>query len=157
MKTGVSVLDAMTRNPVTVSEETTLDKCAKIMKQNHVGALLIKEGIKVVGIISEQDIVRKAVIKDLLPSKIKVGEIMERKLITIAPNEDVFEAISLMRDYNIRHLPIVENNQFVGLVTIKDILKIEPDLFELLVEKIELREEERKLGREKEDESEVKF
>ena len=49
-----------------------------------------------------------------------------------------------MRNNNIRHLPVVENNEMVGLLTIKDVLKIEPDLFELIVEKFELREESRK-------------
>ena len=49
-----------------------------------------------------------------------------------------------MRDNNIRHLPVVENNEMVGLLTIKDILKIEPDLFDLIVEKFELKEENRK-------------
>ena len=49
-----------------------------------------------------------------------------------------------MRDNNIRHLPVVENNEMVGLLTIKDILKIEPQLFDLIVEKFELREESRK-------------
>ncbi len=144
MKIGVSVLDAMTRNPVVVSPEITLDKCAKLMKQKHVGALLIKEGDNVVGIATEQDIVRKAVLKDWKPSKVKIKDVMERKLLTISSSEDVFEAISMMRDYNVRHLPIIENGKFIGLVTAKDILKIEPDLFELLVEKIELRKEQTK-------------
>lgn len=144
MKIGVTVMDAMTRNPVHVSQDTTLDNCAKIMKQKHVGSLLITENEKVIGIVTEQDIVRKAVIKNLKPSKVKVKEIMEKKLVTITPEEDIFEAISVMRDYNIRHLPIVNEGKFVGLITTKDILKIEPDLFELLVEKIELREKETK-------------
>lgn len=155
MKIGVTVMDAMTRNPVHVSQDTTLDNCAKIMKQKHVGSLLITENEKVIGIVTEQDIVRKAVIKNLKPSKVKVKEIMEKKLVTITPEEDIFEAISVMRDYNIRHLPIVNEGKFVGLITTKDILKIEPDLFELLVEKIELREKETKPSHATHQESEI--
>ena len=57
---------------------------------------------------------------------------------------DIYDALVKMRDNNIRHLPVVENNEMVWLLTIKDILKIEPQLFELIVEKFELREESRK-------------
>jgi len=69
---------------------------------------------------------------------------METNLTTTTPDEDIFEALRIMRDYNIRHLPVMHQGKFVGLVTLKDILKIEPDLYEIMVEKIELREAERK-------------
>ena len=69
---------------------------------------------------------------------------MATDIITTTPEEDIFEALRIMRDYNIRHLPVLHQGKFVGLVTMKDILKIEPDLYEILVEKIELREAERK-------------
>jgi signal-transduction protein with cAMP-binding, CBS, and nucleotidyltransferase domain len=69
---------------------------------------------------------------------------MEEKLITISPEKDIFEAITVMRDNNIRHLPVMQDGKFYGLVTTKDILKIEPDLFELMVDRIELKEEKRK-------------
>ncbi|MBW2970751.1 CBS domain-containing protein [Candidatus Woesearchaeota archaeon] len=56
----------------------------------------------------------------------------------------MYDSLVLMRDYNIRHLPVVHKKELVGYLTIKDILKIEPQLFELIVEKFELREEHRK-------------
>ncbi|MBI2559074.1 CBS domain-containing protein [Candidatus Woesearchaeota archaeon] len=62
----------------------------------------------------------------------------------MSPNDDIYDALIKMRDSNIRHLPVVENGKMVGLLTLKDVLKIEPSLFELLVEKFELREETRK-------------
>jgi len=144
METGFKVGEAMTEKPIAIGIDTTLNKCAETMKKNHVGALLVKDQEKLVGIITEQDIVRKAVAKDVLPSKIKVSEVMEKKLITTSPDEDIFEALKLMRDYNIRHLPVIHQGGLVGLVTLKDILKIEPDLFDLLIEKFELKEEEKK-------------
>lgn len=144
VKTGYIVADAMTREPVTISANKTLRDAAKLMAKEHVGALLIKEEDKILGIISEQDIVRKAVAALGNPSKRKIKEIMAGNLITTTPDEDIFEALRIMRDYNIRHLPVMSQGKFVGLVTMKDILKIEPDLYEILVEKIELREAERK-------------
>ena len=143
MKTGIKVIDAMTEHPVTISSNATLKQAAALMAERHVGSLLVEEDKKVVGILSEQDIVRKAVAKGNI-GLFKVKNIMEEHLITISPDKDIFEAIITMRDHNIRHLPVMDKGKFYGLVTTKDILKIEPDLFDLLVEKIELREAERK-------------
>lgn len=71
---------------------------------------------------------------------------MEKGIVSVSPGEDVFEALRIVRDENFRHLPVMHNDKCVGLVTSKDILRIEPDLFEILVESIELKEAERKLG-----------
>lgn len=144
MKTGIKVSDAMTQHPVTVLVDSNLEECAKMMSDKHVGALLIKECDNIVGIITEQDIVRKAVIKNMKPSETKASDIMETNLAKINPNEDVRKALKLMNSMNIRHLPVFDNEEFVGLLTTKDILKIEPQLFELLAAKIELKEQERK-------------
>lgn len=143
MKTGYKVIEAMTQSPVTVGANATLKRAAALMAEMHVGSLLVEENKQIVGIISEQDIVRKAVIKGNI-EKVLVKNIMESELITISPEKDIFEAITVMRDNNIRHLPVMQNGKFHGLVTTKDILKIEPDLFELMVEKIELKEAKRK-------------
>lgn len=144
MKTGIKVSDAMTYVPIYVSSKATLIECAKIMDSNHVGSLLIKEKDTLKGVITEQDIVRKAVSRGMDAKKTFVSDIMETKLLTIDPKQDIFDALILMRDYNIRHLPVMEGKKFVGLLTIKDVLKIQPQLFELVVDKFELREEKRK-------------
>lgn len=140
MKTGIKVSEAMTQHPITVPPGTNLKTCAQVMLDHHVGSLLIKDGPGVVGILTEQDIVRKAVIKDLVASKTDVDDIMAMDLHVVSPDNDIGEAIKQMRDNNIRHLPVVDKKgQFVGLITAKDILRIQPDLFKLLAEKIEKR------------------
>jgi len=144
LETGYKVCDAMTESPITISANKTLRDAAKLMAKEHVGALLVKEDGNLIGVFTEQDIVRKAVALPGNPSTRKVKEIMEKTVTTIAPEADIFDAIRVMRDYNIRHLPVVSDSKLIGLVTLKDILKIEPDLFDLLVEKFELREESRK-------------
>ena len=145
--TGFKVADAMTHSPVVIDPRSSLRDAAKLMAKEHVGALLVKDGQEVIGILTEQDMVRKGIAKEGNPAARKVREIMAQSLYTISHEEDIFEALRVMRDYNIRHLPVLHNNKFVGLVTLKDILKLEPDLYEILVEKIELREQERKLIR----------
>jgi len=144
MKTGYKVGDAMTIHPVTVNEDTTLKECAEIMAEKHVGSLLIEEKGRVVGIVTEQDLVRKAIANLLDPASTPVKKIMEKELLTISPDKDIYDALKIMRDYNIRHLPVIDKGRFVGFLTIKDILKIQPQLFDLIVEKFELREEARK-------------
>lgn len=144
MKTGYKVYDCMTTKPISVSSGTNLLECAKIMAKNHVGALVIKDSHKSRGVITEQDIVRKAVAKGINPLTKKVKDFMATKLKTISSNSDIYDALIIMRDSNIRHLPVVDKGKMVGLLTLKDILKIEPSLFELLVEKFEIREEKRK-------------
>ena len=144
MKSGIQVADAMTINPVSISPDITLVECAKIMSDKHVGAVVVKDNALSIGILTEQDIVRKALANGVDANNEKVREFMETKLITINPDADIYDALIKMRDNNIRHLPVVENNEMVGLLTIKDILKIEPQLFDLIVEKFELREENRK-------------
>jgi signal-transduction protein with cAMP-binding, CBS, and nucleotidyltransferase domain len=114
------------------------------MSENHVGAVVVKDNGNSLGILTEQDIVRKAVATGVNTNEQKVKDFMETKLITVNPSADIYEALIKMRDNNIRHLPVVDDNDMVGLLTIKDILKIEPQLFDLIVEKFELREESRK-------------
>src|SRR3989338_10637865 len=143
MKSGYKVADAMTISPISVCASTTLLECAKIMSEKHVGAVVVKDNSHSIGILTEQDIVRKAVAKSASTNE-SVKTFMETKLITITPDADIYDALIKMRDNNIRHLPVVEDNKMVGLLTIKDILKIEPDLFDIIVEKFELREESRK-------------
>lgn len=142
MKTGYKVADAMTINPISISADISLLECAKIMSEKHVGTVVVKEWNSL-GILTEQDIVRKAVAHGIDINE-KVKRFMETKLITIPPDMDVYDALIKMRDNNIRHLPVIKNHEMVGLLTIKDILKIEPELFDLIVEKFELREESRK-------------
>ena len=144
MKTGYKVYDCMTTKPISVSPDASLEQCAKVMAKNHVGALVIKDDHKSIGLITEQDIVRKVVAKGINPLTKKVKDFMEKKVKTISPNADIYDALIIMRDSNIRHLPVVDNGKMVGLLTLKDVLKIEPQLFELLVEKFELKEETRK-------------
>jgi CBS domain-containing protein len=144
MKTGYKVGDCMTIHPVTVKKESTLKECADLMRDKHVGSLLVEDKGKVVGIVTEQDMVRKGIAALLDPSKTPITKIMETELTTISPDKDIYEAMTVMRDYNIRHLPVIDKGKFVGFLTIKDVLKIQPQLFDLIVEKFELREETRK-------------
>lgn len=144
MKTGYKVSDVMTHVPVVVSSSSTLKECAEKMEKKSVGTIIVEDDGKLQGIISERDIVRKVLAKGENPLDKKVNDIMAKDLITIEPSEDIFDALNRMKSFDIRHLPVLHEGKLVGLLTMKDVLKIEPQLFEILVEKIKLREEARK-------------
>lgn len=146
-RTGYRVCDAMTRKPIAVSPETSIKDAATLMKEKEVGSLVVKEGDSLRGYITEQEIIHKIVASALDPKTLKVSDVMNTRVATIEPSRDIFDALVKMRDTDVRQLPVIDkenNNKLVGLLTLKDVLKIQPQLFELLVEKISLREEEHK-------------
>ena len=144
METGVSVGDAMTHEPIMVEKTDSLKKCAAKMEDHHVGAMIINDS-GTFFIVTEQDIVRRAVAHGLNGDN-PVFDIMTEMTYTIGPHQDIFDALMLMREKNIRHLPVIDDTgAMAGLLTAKDILKIQPHLFEIMAEKIELKEEERKI------------
>lgn len=135
----------MTSKPIVVAQTLSLEACAQMMAKHHVSTLVVKDSHKALGIITEQDVVRKVVAKKISPKE-AVKKFMETKLITITPEQDIYEALLLMKDHNIRHLPVMDGKKMIGLLTLKDVLRIQPQLFDLLVEKFELREADTKLS-----------
>jgi len=144
MKTGYKVIDAMTRKPISVGPEKNLQECSQLMAKHDIGSLLVIEKAALLGIISEQDLVRKVISKGANPLTTKVADIMEKSVITITPEKDIEEAIVTMKNRNVRHLPVIDDGKLIGLITLKDVLKIQPTLFDVIVEKMHVREEIRK-------------
>ena len=145
---NILVADVMTREPVTVKPDEDLLKCAKKMVKKKVGSLLLVDKKKLIGFIGERDIlwalVKKSK-KDL--SNIKARDISPKKIITIRPSATVNEAISKMKKLKFERLPVINNNQLVGILTAKDILNFHPELYPELEEFAKVREETRKLKR----------
>lgn len=145
-KTGVSVGDLMTRNFIYVAPETNLKKCAKRMIKKRVGSLIIKDDKKLRGILTEKDIVWAVVKKSKKDLKnILAKDLMKRKVHTIKPSADIAEALKKFKKKKIRRLPVVENKKVIGMLTIKDILKVDPGLYELISENMKIKEETEKL------------
>ncbi len=155
MQTGYKVIDVMTNKPVVAEKGISLKDAANTMVNSNVNSLLIVESEKAIGIITDEDLVRKVIAKGLDPKKTKIKDVMETDLITIAPGKDIYEAMQVMRNHNIRQLPVLEKGKLVGFLTAKDILKIQPELFDLFIEKYELREEQRKLSEHHEDDEDI--
>ncbi|HLD02087.1 MAG TPA: CBS domain-containing protein [Candidatus Nanoarchaeia archaeon] len=135
MKTGITVGDAMSHNPVIISSSKSVKDCAALMVKKEVGSVLVKDGDRLLGIVTEKDIVHKVVAMKLKPEKTSVSDIMTTKVVTIKPDQDLYEVMVEMAERKIRRLPVLHNGKIIGMLTVRDILKIEPELFDLLVER----------------------
>lgn len=144
MQIGIKVGDVMTRTFVSVLPNISVSKCSKEMLSKKVGSLIVKEGQKLLGILTEGDVIRAiAKRKDL--SKIKAKEIMTKKLVTASPGEDLLTALKQMKSKKVRWLPVTVKNRIIGLITVKDIIVMEPKLFEMVAEFTPIREEAKKI------------
>jgi len=123
--------DIMTRNFAFVKPETSIIKCAEKIIKNRVGSLLLVENQKLKGIITEKDIVwALAKKRGIGLDKIPAIDITPKKLETIKPSATIEQALKRMKKLKFRRLPVTVNKSVIGILTLKDILKIEPGFFE---------------------------
>jgi len=145
---NILIADIMTRIPITVTPSTNLLECAKKMVRKRVGSLLIVDKTKLVGFISQKDILWALIKKsksDL--STIKAIDISPKKIATLTPNMTIKDAIQKMKKSKFERLPVVYEKELVGMVTVKDILNFNPELYPELEELAKIREETNKLKR----------
>ena len=146
MKTGIQVADAMTREPVCIGPNESLYEAVKLMKASKVNSLVVRDSNRLLGIVTDGDFVRHIILSKLDPEKVPVKQIMSTNLVTIEPEDDITDAMQLLAEENLRHLPVVKDGKLKGLLTVKDALKLNPSLLELFIENVKIRESERKLG-----------
>lgn len=152
----VAVGDVMTRNFVSVSPEMNLLNCAREMVKRRVDSLLIARGKKLVGIITSRDILWAITKKPGLNLKdMKVVDIATKKVAVIKPSSDISQALHKMKKYGFRRLPVLTKGDLVGLLTLKDILRIDPTLYNQLGELASIKEETQKLNKLRTDEIET--
>lgn len=137
-KTGIVVADAMSIHPVVIIANKTILECTKIMMKKRVGSVLITKDAKVEGILTEKDLVH-FIARGLNPREVKVREVMTKKVQTIEPSEDLYNALLRMKKEKVRRLPVLQNKKLVGMLTLNDILKLQPALFDVMVEKSNIR------------------
>jgi CBS domain-containing protein len=103
-----------------VSPDATVLEAIRMMADKGAGALVVLDDERIVGILSERDYARKVILQGKSSKETLVSEIMTSKVFTIHPDQTVEEAMDLMVKHHIRHLPVVENNQVVGVISIMD-------------------------------------
>ncbi|KHG66382.1 histidine kinase [Thermus sp. 2.9] len=106
-----------------IHPEATVLEALRKLAEHDIGALLVMEGERLLGIFSERDYARKLVLLGRFSKDTRVGEVMTQDPITIPPEADLSQAMRLMTEHRVRHLPVVEAGKVVGVVSIGDVVK----------------------------------
>ena len=119
---GKSVRDAMTSNPCTIDGERPVAYAAKMMKDENVGIAPVVEGDRLVGTLTDRDIVVRVVAEGREPQTVNVREVMSIAPVTVEPEQDLDEALRLMASHQVRRLPVVEDgDRVVGVLAQADV------------------------------------
>lgn len=123
MITVAHILKDKPQTTYTISPEATVLEAISLMADKGIGALIVTQEGKVVGIISERDYARKIALMERSSYDTLVTDIMTHKVLTVERRNTVEECLNLMTDRHLRHLPVVENDVLIGLVSIGDLVK----------------------------------
>lgn len=115
--------DKSSQEIYTIHPEATVLEAISIMADKDIGVLVVTHEDKVVGILSERDYTRKIVLMERTSFDTTVNQIMTAKVLTVTPSTPIEDGLKMMTDKHLRHLPVLEDNKLVGLVSIGDLVK----------------------------------
>jgi CBS domain-containing protein len=121
-----TVREVMTEKPLALQRGTTLSEAARAMRDHDVGDVVLLEDDQVTGIVTDRDMIVRAVAEGLQPDETVLAQIASTELVTISPETPVEEAVRLMREKAVRRLPVVEEGRPIGIVSLGD-LAVERD------------------------------
>ncbi|MGH8664272.1 MAG: CBS domain-containing protein [Burkholderiales bacterium] len=123
MKTVRQLLDTKGAEVISVAPDSNVLDALKLMAQREIGAVLVVQGARLVGIMSERDYARKVILKGKSSQDTKVREIMTERVMYARPEQTVPELMALMTNKRVRHLPVLEGDRLVGVLSIGDLVK----------------------------------
>ena len=123
MTTIAQLLNAKGDQIWSVEPKATIFEALEIMSEKEIGALLVMEDGKLTGIFSERDYARKVILKDKSSKETPVGELMTKKVFYIDSQKTINDCMAMMTAKRIRHVPVIDDNQVMGIVTIGDVVK----------------------------------
>jgi CBS domain-containing protein len=128
----LKVRDVMVREVITVDENSSVKEAVDIMNEFQIGSLIVLEKGKAKGIVTERDFLRRVIAeaRDVVNTKVK--EIMTTPLVVVEPSTDLEEAVKLMFQSKIKKLAVVDANKLVGIVTLTDIARFQPQMIKML-------------------------
>jgi CBS domain-containing protein len=129
---SLRVEDVMVKEVITVDEELTVKEAAEIMNRFEIGCLIgVRKG-KAIGILTERDVLKRVVAQGRDASKTRVKDAMTSPLVIAEPRMDLAEAVKLMFQMKIKKLPVVDGKRLVGLVSLTDIARFQPQMITVL-------------------------
>lgn len=129
---SLKVEDVMVKEVITLDENSTVKEAADIMNKFEIGCLIAVRKGKAIGIITERDLLKRVVAEAKDATKTKVKKIMSSPLVVVEPNTDLEEAVKLMFQMKIKKLPVVDGKRLVGLITLTDIARFQPQMIKIL-------------------------
>ena len=123
MKLVKHLLDTKGRHVISVTSDTSVLDAIKIMAEKAIGSLVVMDDDELCGILSERDYARKVIIKGRSSESTRVAEIMTVDVVTTSSAQTVNDCMGLMTDKRIRHLPVVEDNRVIGMISIGDLVQ----------------------------------
>ena len=129
--------DKIEQTTFTISPEATVLEAISLMANKGIGAVVVTDQDKVVGILSERDYTRKVMLMERTSKETAVQEIMTAKVLTVTKSTSVETCLDLMTDHHLRHLPVVENDRLIGLISIGDLVKAVMDDQRKLIDQLQ--------------------
>jgi CBS domain-containing protein len=123
MKTLKQLLEAKGGNVYSITPDARVFDALRLMADKSIGALIVMEGGRIAGIISERDYARKVILHGKSSHDLEVRDIMTSKVISVHPGQTVGECMALMTEKRVRHLPVTEGERLIGVLSIGDLVK----------------------------------
>lgn len=132
IKLSLKVEDVMIKDVITVDASLTVKEAAQIMNKFEIGCLLALKDGKAIGILTERDLLKRVVAESRDAKKTKVTDVMSAPLIVVEPDMELEDAAKLMFEMKIKKLPVVDGKRLVGLITLTDIARFQPQIMKIL-------------------------
>lgn len=129
-QSAMIVQDAMNKEVKTIAETSTVREAAERMREFRIGSLIVVKDSRLVGILTERDILDKVVAEALDSSTLKVKDIMTKEVVMISPDKDISTAAELMVEKRVKKLPVLQGKKLVGIITATDVCTAEPKIME---------------------------
>ena len=129
---SLKVEDVMVKEVITIDENATVKEAAEVMNKFEIGCLIAVRKGKAMGIITERDLLKRVVAESRNASKTKVKDVMSTPLVVVEPEMELDEAVKLMFQMKVKKLPVVDGKRLVGLITLTDIARFQPQMMKIL-------------------------
>ena len=123
MRNVSQIMERKGSQVVSVARQAPVLEAIRVMAEHHIGAVLVMEGEQLLGILSERDYARKVILQGRSSHDTAVAVIMSSPVVCVGPHDSVAECMSIMTEKHIRHLPVVEGERVIGVVSIGDLVK----------------------------------
>lgn len=137
MKQVKDILDVKGRDVWSVEPMASVYDAMKLMADKGIGALIVMEGAKVIGIISERDYARKVILQGRSSRTTQVREIMTARVVYAQPDQNIEECMVLMTEKRVRHLPVMDGGRLLGVISIGDLVKSIIEEQKFIIEQLE--------------------